>query len=103
MTSQACAIDFRSVANQARFVIARRALAEAANAEAAKPLVDTLESLIKKELELARQLYAIQARDSRIGFEASNQYYYVPTDLAEKVLNCRDLLDRWIPALRKKN
>ena len=101
--SQACAIDFCSAANQARFVIARRALAEAGNAEAATPIVDTLESLIKKELELARQLYAIQARDSRIGFEASNQYYYVPTDLAEKVLNCRDLLDRWIPALRKKS
>ena len=40
--------------------------------------------------------------DSRIGFEASNQYYYVPLDLVEKVLNCRDLLDRWLPAQRAK-
>ena len=39
---------------------------------------------------------------SRIGFEASNQYYYVPVDLAEKILNCRDLLDRWLPAEKKR-
>jgi hypothetical protein len=24
--------------------------------------------------------------------------YYRPIDLAEKILNCRDLLDRWLPA-----
>jgi hypothetical protein len=33
-------------------------------------------------------------KDSRLGFEASNQYAYVPLDLVEKVLNCRELLDR---------
>ena len=33
-----------------------------------------------------------ETRDSRIGFEASNQYYYVPLDLVEKVINCHDLL-----------
>ena len=53
-------------------------------------------------MELARRLYAVQMRDSRIGFEASNQYYYVPIDLAEKVLNCHDLLKRWVPEQRAK-
>jgi len=38
----------------------------------------------------------------RLGFEASNQYAYIPMDLAEKVLCCRDLLDRWLPAMRAK-
>jgi len=32
--------------------------------------------------------------DSRIGFEASNQYYYIPLDLAEKIVNCDQLLTR---------
>jgi hypothetical protein len=52
--------------------------------------------MIESETALARQLHAIQMRDSRIGFEASNQYYYVPMDLAEKVLNCEDLRNRWL-------
>jgi hypothetical protein len=33
--------------------------------------------------------------DSRIGFEASNQYVYVPLDLAEKIINCRWLLEQY--------
>ena len=48
------------------------------------------------------RLHAIQARDSRIGFEATTQYYYVPVDLGEKVLNGRDLLDRWLPSERAR-
>ena len=35
-------------------------------------------------------------------FEAANQYFYVPLDLAEKVVNCRDLLDRWLPEQRRR-
>jgi hypothetical protein len=59
-----------------------------------------LERLLCTEIELAVRLHAVQSRDSRIGFEASNQYYYVPVDLAEKVINCQDLLARWLPAQR---
>jgi hypothetical protein len=44
----------------------------------------------------------LQTHDSRFGFEASNHYFYVPMDLAEKILCCRDLLDRWLPAEREK-
>ena len=61
-----------------------------------------LERLLRAEMELARRLHAIQTRDSRIGFEATNQYYYVPVDLAEKVINCQDLLTRWLPAERRR-
>src|SRR6185295_4969177 len=89
-----------STANQARFVQARRALALTKTMEAARPVLASLERMVKNEIELARRLHALQTRDSRIGFEASNQYYYVPLDLAEKVLNCRDLLDRWLPLQR---
>ena len=51
-------------------------------------------------IQPARRLHSLQSRDSRLGFEASNQYYYVPVDLAEKVINCHDLLTRWLPAQR---
>jgi len=48
-------------------------------------------------------MYEIQRRDSRIGFEAANHYFFIPLDLVEKVINCRDLLTRWLPAERTRN
>jgi len=101
--ARVCAIHFRSVANQTDFVLARNALAAAASADAAAPLIAKLEQILHDEIRLAKNLYDIQQRDSRFGYEASNHYFYVPIDLAEKVVNCRDLIDRWLPEQRKKH
>jgi hypothetical protein len=90
--AEAAAVHFRSSANQARFVLARRAAAAAKSPEVALARRATMQRLLQEEIALARRLHAIQLRDSRIGFEASNQYYYVPVDLVEKVVNCRHLL-----------
>jgi hypothetical protein len=92
---EAAGIHFRSTANQGRFVIARRRLREAKSPAEVQSARAELERMLRAELGLARRLHDIQARDSRIGFEASNQYYYVPTDLAEKVVNCQYLLEKW--------
>ena len=100
--AEAAAIHFHSTANQARFVLARRSLAAVETAPAAAAALETLETLLKDEIALARRLYQLQSADSRIGFEASNQYFYIPIDLAEKILNCRYLLDHWLPALRSR-
>lgn len=100
--AEASAIHFQSVANQTRFVLARHALDSAKNHDEAQPQIDALAALLEREIVLATRLFKLQARDSRIGFEASNQYYYVPLDLAEKVLNCRDLLNRWLPEQRRR-
>jgi hypothetical protein len=59
-------------------------------------LLIALEATLRDELKLARRLFDIQSRDCRIGFEASNHYFYVPIDLMKKVVNCRDLLDNWL-------
>ena len=99
---EAAGIHFRSTANQARFVMARRRLKEAKTSAEAQTACGGLELLLRAEMALARRLHAIQTRDSRIGFEATNQYYYVPVDLAEKVINCQDLLTRWLPAERSR-
>jgi len=98
---EAAAIHFRSVANQARFILARRRLAGAKSQDDVQSACAELERLLRAEMGLARRLHAIQSSDSRIGFEATNQYYYVPVDLAEKVVNCQDLLTRWLPAARQ--
>jgi hypothetical protein len=100
--ASAAEVHFRSVANQARFVRAREALTKAKTSNEAQILLNTLEGLLKEEIVLARAQHRFQQKDSRIGFEASNQYYYIPVDLMEKILNCRDLLERWLPAERAK-
>jgi len=92
--AEAAAIHFRTTANQARFIVARKALVAAKTDGDAAPLRSELARVLQDEIALARRLYAVQARDSRIGFEASNHYFYVPLDLVEKVINCRDLLAR---------
>ncbi len=51
----------------------------------------SLVPLIEEEIELAKRLYQVIRRDSRIGFEASNHYFYVENDLKEKILNCERL------------
>ena len=83
-------------------VQARDALAKTKIADEARVLLNTLERLLREEMASARLQYSLQQTDSRIGFEATNQYYYVPVDLMEKVLNCRDLIERWLPAERAK-
>jgi hypothetical protein len=98
----AAELHFRSVANQARFIVARDALTKVKVRNEATEHLNEIEHVLRSEIDLARQLYGIQRADSRIGFEATNHYYYVPGDLVEKILNCRDLLDRWLPVERSK-
>jgi hypothetical protein len=92
--AEVAAIHFRSTANQARYVTSRQAAKPTVNAADAKTSRDTMQRTLEDEIVLARRLHELQSRDSRIGFEASNHYFYVPVDLAEKVLNCRHLLDQ---------
>lgn len=50
--------------------------------------------LLSAEEDLARRLIRIQWVDSRVGYEASNHYFYTPLDLVEKIMNCRHLEDQ---------
>jgi hypothetical protein len=77
---------FRSVYNQIRFVRRRNKLGFTRD--------DTFREILDEEIDLAKRLLALTRQDSRIGFEASNHYFYTPNDLREKVLNCEYLLAR---------
>jgi len=47
-------------------------------------------------LEMTPDRLAFALReDSRIGFEPSCHYFYLPLDLVEKVVNCRWLLEQF--------
>ena len=95
--AQAAAIHFQSVANQTRFILARDALAQSTDTlspERRQCLLKEMNQCLQSEIELARQLFALAQEDSKIGFEASNHYYYMPLDLVEKVINCRWIANR---------
>lgn len=94
--TRACALHFASVSNQAAFIVARDGLA-AAQGDAKAPLKAELAQLLQAEIETAKQMFALQSVDSRLGFEASNHYFYIPNDLVEKVINCEYLLKDWLP------
>jgi hypothetical protein len=50
-----------------------------------------IQRILDEEIELAKRLMEVVKCDSRIGFEASNHYYYTVNDLKEKVINCEYL------------
>ena len=60
----------------------------------------TIAQISSDAIEIARALYKLTSEDSRIGFEASNQYSYRPIELAEKIHNCRYILDHRLPEWR---
>lgn len=93
--ARAAAIHFQSVANQARYVAARDALAGSSlTPERRRQLQADVRRSLEHEIALARELFTLTREDSRIGFEPSCQYFYLPLDLVEKVVNCRWLLAR---------
>lgn len=53
-----------------------------------------MRACLEEEMELTKALYDIVRRDSRIGFEASNHYYYTLNDLREKVISCEWILKK---------
>ena len=96
--AQAAAIHFESVANQARFILARDALAGGPAdmpAEERRRLQVEVVRCLESEIAFARQLFTLARQDSRIGFEPSCQYFYLPLDLVEKVIACRWLLGQF--------
>ena len=89
--AQTCQHHFQSTANQVEFYLLREKLRQSQGEEpqAAKRMIE----IAQAEIELARAQFSIARHHSTIAFEASNHYYYRPLDLAEKILNCRQVID----------
>jgi len=87
--ARAAGLHFASVAHQCRFVMARDEMLE----EGKWNVTPAIRAILDSEIRIARELHALASADSRIGYEASNHYYYRPRDLVEKVVQCRWLRD----------
>jgi len=83
-SAQACGYTFASMANQTHFVLERIGNADP----------DVLADLTRREAELAIRTAIVSARNPLIGYESSNHYFYNRFALAEKVVNCADILSR---------
>jgi hypothetical protein len=102
--AQAAYAHFRAVTNQTRFVLARNALLSGSLKDAEREAqIDIIRKTATGEMYNARALFARTRQDPRIGYEASNHYYYLPLDLVEKVINCRYVLDVWLPRMSARN
>ena len=75
-------MHFRSVVDQSRFIIAR-------NAGDAK----NVRKFALTELETAKAYLPLVRADSRIGYECSNHYFFIPRDVVEKIVGCRLIVD----------
>ena len=75
-------MHFASCRDQALFVMARD-----------RGDIAGMKHLAQAELERAKAYWYIVRADSRIGYESSNHYFFVPRDVLEKVLSCRAVLD----------
>ena len=84
--AMAAGLVFRSVRAQIEFVQKR-------SSDPARCI-----RLLEEEIRSATRMLEIVQEDSRIGFEATNQYYFTRCDPIEKVLSCRQLIDRFTAA-----
>ena len=73
--------QFRSSLNQIRFYRARQISNKTAMKESAE-----------NELALTKKMLALMNRDASIGFEAANHYYFSKGNLAEKIVNCHNVI-----------
>lgn len=75
-------VNIKSMAIQTRYNVARD-----------KGRLQEIPSLLEEEGRLARRLYALAAEDARIGYEASNHYYFTQNNFLEKLI-CLDRLEK---------
>ncbi len=89
--ARAAQVHFAAVANQTRFTVLRDRILDTKKLPAADErakMIAEANRIAADESRPAIELFALMRSDSRIGFEASNQYYYLPIDLMEKVVSC---------------
>jgi hypothetical protein len=82
-------IHFQSIANQTHFILSGDALADSKRTlmqEERRNHRDRMRACLENEIELAREMFLLSHRNSCLGYEAANQYVYLPLDFVEKVI-----------------
>jgi len=98
--STAAYCHFRSTYLQIRFVRLRNELLNLDDYQDNTSIIKEIIAVIEEEIQIAKLLYDIIKKDSRIGYEASNHYYYTDRDLKEKIINCEYLKEKYLRMLK---
>lgn len=76
-------IHLKSGAEQGRFIDARNRLANTQDEAERQECRQAMQKALEAERSLIVQMLPIVSKDSSIGYESSNQYFYIPLDLIE--------------------
>jgi len=87
--ADAARLHFAACANMIDFNTFRNRLLEEKDVNEKQRLIASMEDVITAELQTARNMYCLAKSDSRIGYESSNHYFYLPIDIAEAVISAR--------------
>lgn len=79
--AKAAYIQFSACWNQVRFYRARAAGDTAA-----------MRAMAEKELQNAKEMLGLMNRTPVLGFEAANHYYFSKGNIAEKIVNCKNII-----------
>ena len=74
---------FKSSLNQTQFILARN------SGDKAK-----MKKICESEIEIAANQLELMNKNAIFGFEAANHYYYSKGQLAEKILNCKWIIEK---------
>jgi hypothetical protein len=93
--ARAAWLHFSSVAAQVRFTAARNALARssALGPPQRDEMLARMLRAAQSEAHTAGELFRLARENSCLGYEAANQYFFLPIDLMEKAVNCRWVAD----------
>ena len=91
-------IHLQSAAEQGRFVRARDNYRMAQIAATRSECIRIMREACAAERELIAQALQIVARDSSIGYESSNHYFYLPIDLVEAYISVLHA-ERWLDTI----
>ena len=89
--AEASMCHFESVLRQIRFVLARE-----------RQDTPAMQELLLGEIKTVKKLLSLVCQDSRLGFEASNHYFYSLNDLLEKIISCCSILQK-LPVSSARN
>ena len=95
--ARAAGLHFRSIFNQLQFLRLRNKINKLKfklPKTERREILALIGLITDSEVRIARDLFTIARDDSRIGFEASNHYFFVPLDLVEKAINAEFVRDQ---------
>ncbi|MDR3198447.1 MAG: hypothetical protein LBU34_11320 [Planctomycetaceae bacterium] len=93
--AKAAQLHFASSANMIEINTLRNDYLDTADETEKEKIRTKLQTVLADELRVTKEMYRLAKSDSRIGYESSNHYFYIPMDIAEKIISVRYFLEHF--------